>query len=122
MMSEWRNQTFAEIGRVFNGNSINEREKKAHFELVAPLSIEADVLDISACLGDPLVLRVEGGTTFTVRNKDSKEHTIQISEKLQFTVSPGKTKEIKADFGFGRGVYGYGCDNSPSAAGIFFVI
>ena len=32
MKNAWETRLFSEIGRVFNGNSINESEKKVHFE------------------------------------------------------------------------------------------
>jgi type I restriction enzyme S subunit len=32
MKAGWQTLTFGELGRVYNGNSINESEKKAHFE------------------------------------------------------------------------------------------
>ncbi len=98
-----------------------EAERKAHFEKVIPLAKEAEFLDISTCLGDPVVMRIKQGGKFTVRNNDTREHIIQMNEKLQFAVPAEGSKEITADFGFGPGTYGYGCDNSAGAAGIFFV-
>ena len=32
MKNGWKRYTFGEMGRVFNGNSIRESDKKAHFE------------------------------------------------------------------------------------------
>lgn len=35
MKNGWKRYTFGELGRIFNGNSISESEKKAHFEGLA---------------------------------------------------------------------------------------
>ena len=102
-------------------NTASSAEKEAHFELASRLSVETDTLNISSCLGEPLVFTVVQGSKFTARNDDVVDHTIQLSEKLQFVVPAGKMIDIPVDFGFGAGVYGYGCDNSITAAGVFLV-
>ena len=100
----------------------SEAAKKAHFEKVIPLAVESDTLDVGKCIGKPVVLKVKAGAAFTVRNNDERDHTIQMSDKLQFIIPAHGTKMITPEFDYGPGVYGYGCDNSQSAAGIFFVI
>ncbi len=100
----------------------SEEEKRKHFELAGRISRETDKLDIAGCLGNPVVIRVKDNSTFTIANSDTIAHTIQINSEHQYLVPAKGTVAVKASFGFGAGAYGYGCDNSQGAAGIFFVI
>lgn len=99
----------------------SEEEKRQHFDAVVPLATRAQFLDITRCLGDPIVFEVFEGETFMVRNNDDADHTIQISRDTRFVIPAGGELGVNAEFGFGPGVYGYGCDNSAGAAGIFLV-
>ena len=98
-----------------------ETEKAAHFALLQRLARTTDFLDLSTCFGNPLAFRVQNGAAFVLKNNDSLPHTLQISPQHIYTVPARDEREIVAQFGFGPGVYGYGCDDSPDARGILFV-
>lgn len=99
----------------------SDEEKRRHFDLVVPLATRAEFLDITDCLGNPIVFEATQDRGFSVKNSDDENHTLQLSEERFYTVPAGGTKDIVADFGFGPGVYGYGCDNSTGAAGVILV-
>lgn len=99
-----------------------ETEKAAHFAIVNRLARTAEFLDLSACYGSPLSFRVVEGAEFSVKNNDTVAHTLQISPEHIYTVPAKEEKKLTAQFGKGPGVYGYGCDNSPDARGILFVV
>jgi len=101
--------------------SASETEKAAHFAVVNRLARTTEFLDLSTCFGNPLAFRVQEGAIFTIKNNDTVEHTLQISQKYLYTVAAKGERKLTANFGFGPGVYGYGCDNSPDARGILFV-
>lgn len=98
-----------------------EAEKAAHFAVVNRLARTAEFLDLSACFGNPLSFRVVEGATFTVKNNAAVAHTLQISPKYIYTIPAKGERKLVAKFGFGPGVYGYGCDDSPDARGILLV-
>lgn len=98
-----------------------QEEKQQHFELVLRIAKEADYLDISQCIPSPVVFKVKNDERFTVKNPDAVEHTIGLDPDHIFSVPAQSTKTIVADFGHGAGLYGYGCDASTKAVGLFLV-
>lgn len=96
-------------------------EKQRHYELVVKLAKEADFLDISKCIASPLVFKTKNGKNFLVKNNDFSDHEIQINEEHRYTISANSSRTILADFGYGQGLYGYGCDNSGAPVGLFLV-
>lgn len=100
----------------------SEEKKSAHFAVVQRLAKRTEFLDLSACYGDPLAFRAHEGTKFSVKNNDAVSHTLQISPEHIYTIPAKGAREITAQFGFGPGVYGYGCDDSPEARGILFIV
>ena len=63
MKKGWQRVTFGELGRVFNGNSINETEKKVHFQGVTDGAPYIGTKDVSF---DHQVLINELGPKFVV--------------------------------------------------------
>jgi len=97
-------------------------EKQSHFELVQKIAKEALILDITGCkAANPVVLKVKLDTPITVKNQDSIEHAIVFNTDNIFSIPANTTVDIKPDFQFGLGTYGYGCDQTPHAIGIFLV-
>ena len=97
-----------------------EEERQAHFELAKSVAQDAEYLDITGCVGSPLVLKVKGNEPISVRNDDAVEHSIGFNNAL-YPISAGGTTEVAFDFHSGPGLYGYGCDTSQGAAGMFLV-
>ena len=98
-----------------------EEESRAHFDMVQKLAKEPDFLEIARCEARPVVTKVRKGATINVRNQDSVEHTIVIDADHTYTIPGGQTTAVVAEFGQEAGVYGYGCDTSTNAVGMFFV-
>ena len=97
-------------------------EKQSHFELVQKIAKEAQHLDITKCkVANPVVLKVKLGEPITVKNQDSVDHAIVFDADNIFSIPANTTMDIKPDFQFGSGTYGYGCDQTPHTVGIFLV-
>jgi len=105
------------------GEDAPVEEKQSHFELVQKIAKEALILDITGCkAANPVVLKVKLDTPITVKNQDSTDHAIVFDTDNIFSIPANTTMDIKPDFQFGLGTYGYGCDQTPHAVGIFLVI
>lgn len=103
------------------GEQAMPEERKAHFDLALRLARESSYLDIGQCRGSPVVLRISLGGVFAVRNSDSVDHEIVFNAEKRFSIPAGGTLNVTADFGKGAGLYGYGCDTAPKAAGMVLV-
>ena len=100
-----------------------EEEKQSHFELVQKIAKEAQYLDITKCqIANPVVLKVKLDAPITVRNQDNIDHVIVLNADNIFSIPANTTMDIKPDFQFGPGIYGYSCDQTPHGVGIFLVI
>jgi len=102
----------------YNGT---DEEKQTHFDLAASLARESDALDLSGCLGSPLVMVVSVGSDLKVKNSDSVSHRLIFDQDTSFDIPAGKTETIKDVFSQGVGLYGYGCDQHAGVAGLFLV-
>lgn len=100
----------------------SEEEKKRHADLVQRLARDAAYLDITDCDPQPIVMRLKDGGEFTVKNSDAGEREIGIDPQHIYTIPGRGERKIKVDFGHGPGVYGYGCNKSSGAVGMFLVV
>jgi plastocyanin len=91
--------------------------KTTTVEDIAKIAVEGNKVTIIACEGQPEVLSVAEGNTFTFQNTDPREHTIYIAKK-QVTIPVEGTAEMKAEFYAGKGLYVYICDNRTDAGTI----
>lgn len=98
------------------GPNASEAEKARHFELAQRLARESAELKLVNCVPDPAVFKVANGASFTVHNAGAKDMTVVINPENVYTVPAGGTKTLKAGFGKGAGLFGYGC-NSASGGG-----
>lgn len=98
-----------------------DEEKQAHFDLAASLARENDALDISGCLGSPLVMVVPLGSNLKVTNNDSIDHEIIFDQDTSFNIPAEGSKTLKGVFSKGVGLYGYGCDKQPGVSGLFLI-
>jgi plastocyanin len=95
---------------------------RAHSDLVQKLAKKTGNVNIgSSCSVDPIVLQLNAGQDFTLTNKDSADHILNIGE-IKLTTPANSQKTFKADFGKGAGNYGYSCDAKTDVIGIFQVV
>lgn len=102
----------------------SREEVNSHNQLVNKLVQETEVFDINSCSPEPLVFRARLNKSFMIRNKDSRNHTIQRGSSVLATIPAGKTITVKTRnlFTKGAGNYGYTCDNTSAIVGIFHVV
>ena len=98
-------------------------ERAKYNALVAKLARAGNVLSVSGCSPNPLVLLVSLTKDITITNSDptkrrifSQEPTIEIPANSSLVVHPSKI------FAHGPGNYGYFCDGSSTVSGVFLVI
>jgi hypothetical protein len=107
--------------------SASAEEKKIFSALVNKSAVAASDLNLSGCKSDPLVFKTSIKNNIKVRNNDSTEHMLTFSEKpiQQYKITAKSTVTLSSAalssvFDKGPGIYGYGCDMSPSG-GLFLV-
>lgn len=98
------------------GPNASEAERARHFELAQRLARESAELKLVNCVPDPAVFKVANGANFTARNAGAKDATVAINTENVYAIPAGGTKILKAGFGKGAGLFGYGC-NSASGGG-----
>lgn len=103
------------------GPDANTDELIAHSELINELAVRADFLDISGCDARPVVMNVSLGEEFVVRNTDTVDRVIVIDADHIFTIPASSEIALTAEFGKQGGIYGYGCNETSSAVGMFLV-
>ena len=116
------NDIVGEEAEVLSFSSdMTEEQKLKHNELVGKLAKEGPSVNVTGCKPSPLVYKLKDGSTITLRNDDSVEHIIMIDPAHIYTAKAKSLTKIVADFGQGPGNYGYKCDDSQGAAGVFLV-
>lgn len=109
----------------YPGADVSEAEWTNFLVLVAKLAVETNTITIGAdCSVSPVVTKTPlvAGKKFTLRNTDSVPHTISFNNPPNYTVPAGGTAQLPVDFGGIPGIYGYGCDNSPTPVGLIQVL
>lgn len=97
-----------------------EREK--YLLEVANSSKIVDTIKIQErCTPDTLIVRARLGKELTFANVDTVAHTISVSNEHSWTVEPGKSIVVPADFGTGEGTYAYSCESSGTPIGIILI-
>ena len=97
-------------------------EGRAYFNLVQGRAEATDALAVGAkCVTSPLVMKLQLKKSFVIKNTDTADHTISFNKEHIYTIPAGKTTNVVADFGHDAGIYGYGCDSTPGAAGMVLV-
>lgn len=98
-----------------------DEEKMRHYQYAISISQEAEFLNLTDCNPEPLVWKVKNGSTVKLKNDGNTEVKITMDAQHTYSVAAKSTKSIKADFGMGEGLYGYGCNTSPGSRGMIFV-
>jgi hypothetical protein len=99
----------------------SEEERQKHFELAASLAVSTGELDLTGCDADPLVLKTGSDKKIKVVNNGNNPVEMVFDPVKRFTIPAAGFAVLSDIFDRGPGLYGYGCDASPSATGLFFV-
>lgn len=84
--------------------------KKKHAEVVAKLAKETPMLEIKNCQPNPLVLQIKQGSEFKIKNYDTVERRIFVDGSHVYKIPAKGEQNIKAEFKYGTGDYGYVCE------------
>lgn len=99
----------------------SDDRKKQYEELVRSKAEDADIIQIKDCKPEPLVTKVADKAPVTIRNNSTKDHIFTSYDGKESTLPAGKETKLDLTFGFGPGVYAYGCDKSAGPVGILLV-
>ncbi len=107
------------------GEDTTDEERNRWWEAVWAAAVNVNLLDITGCTPDPLVIQVEFGESITIKNSDATDHTIHWGGGASIIIPAGGTVDIVVSSGnvfhSGVGAYVYSCDDGP-AAGIFYAV
>ena len=90
-------------------------------------AVNVDLLNITGCTPDPVVIEVEFGESITIKNSDATDHTLHWAGGDSIIIPAGGTIDIVVSPGsvFHSGVgaysYSYSCDDGR-AAGMFHAV
>ncbi len=107
------------------GEDTTDEERNQWSEAVDAAAVNVNLLNISGCTPDPLVIEVEHGESIQIYNDDATDHTLTLDPENSITVPAFETINIvlSSDNGFhGTGAYGYVCDGVWPSVGIFYVV
>ena len=91
-------------------------------ELVLEDAVNVNVLDITDCTPNPLVIEVGYGESIEIKNSDTTDHTLKHAG-ASITIPAGASRGVVLtqflESKGGDGFAGYGCDEAPG--GIFYI-
>ena len=96
-------------------------QQRQHFLLVEQHAVPSAFLDISGCRGNPTVIAVTKGKSVQIKNTDKIAHEISLNQSTHYAIPAKSSQSYQIPFEKGRGIYGYACDHSGKADGVFFV-
>ena len=100
-----------------------EEEKRRHWDLVVAAAVNVNILDITDCTPNPLVIEVGHGESIEVRNGDTTDHTLHRGEASITIPVGGSRGMVVSEFArVAEGVFGianYACDNA--SVGVFYI-
>ena len=107
---------------AFPGEDATPEEFDRHAELVIAAAVNVNLLDISGCTPNPLVIEVGYGESIEIKNSDEVDHTLYFGANL-ITIPAGGSRGIVVTHFLGSkegdGFAGYVCDDAMG--GIFYV-
>ena len=105
---------------VFPGEDWTEEESERWWEVLFAAAVNVNLLNISGCTPDPLVMDMDHGESIQIYNHDLTDHTLHWGGNI-ITIPAGDTIDIVVSDVFPTtGAIGYSCDDGPTA-GIFLV-
>ena len=106
---------------TFPGEDATDEERQHHGELVEAAAVNVNLLDISGCTPDPLVIEVGYGESIEIKNSDETDHTLDFAGN-SVTIPAGTSRGLVVTefvgIKGGDGVAGYGCNGE---GGIFYI-
>ena len=105
---------------VWPPEDATDEEMEQHADLVRAASVNVNLLDISGCAPNPVIIEVGVGEAIEIKNSDEIEHTLYHGE-VSITIPPGATRGIVVSefLGVEDAIAGYGCGDQTS--GIFYI-
>ncbi len=102
----------AELSALFNtpGKNATREELDAFSALVAQNATPGDTIIVKDCTASPVVLKINYGDTFTVKNVGKTDIHFGFDAERTL-VKAGASAKITAKYSHGPGIYGYGCDD-----------
>ncbi len=105
---------------VFPGEDATDEEFDRWWEAMLAAAVNVNLLNITGCTPDPLVMEMNHGEPIQIYNDDATDHTLHWGGHI-ITIPAGDTIDIVLSDVFPTtGAIGYGCDDGPTA-GIFLV-
>lgn len=99
----------------------SEEDKLMHFYYALSVAQGAEFINVTDCDSSPLVFKAKLGSDIKLKNDGNGEIVLIHDQNHTYRVAPNSTKTIKADFGMGPALYGYGCNTSNGPAGFILV-
>lgn len=96
----------------------SQDELTAFSAKVSSYAVDTTSVDVSSCLPNPAVARVNMGKAITFKNSDSLPHRL-VNGKITIDIPANSSKAISPAFP-SPGIYGYSCDTEIT--GIFLVM
>ena len=105
-----------------DGEDWTDEKRNQWWEAVRAAAVNVNLLDITGCTPDPLVIEVEQGESITIKNSDATDHTLHWGGNI-ITIPAGDTIDIVLSdvFGRGSGAAGYRCDDGPTVGIVYTV-
>lgn len=92
-----------------------EKERQIFSQAVLKIAENGTLFTVGEnCSFSPKALRVNEGTTVTIKNADSLSHRIYLFQEL--SVLAGEKKTFTAKFPPGKGIYAIACDDQTTVA------
>ncbi len=89
-------------------NNSTEEEKQRHYQFAVNIAQSSPVLKLAECKSTPLVWRVANNSQIKIQNDNNIDVVLTFNSTHSYAVSANSSKLIKAEFGNGPGLYGYG--------------
>lgn len=99
----------------------SQEDHKTYAATVAKYAKKTDTISISGCRPEPVATEVTYQQTVTFKNPDTVAHTVATDQNHKVTVPAKGEAKFAIDFGESKGIFAYGCDDSPSGVGVFAI-
>jgi hypothetical protein len=96
-------------------------EQQAFADSVFKAAVSTTSINISSCVAGPTVSSVINDSNVLFVNDDAVEHVVVFNSENIIKVPAKSNLSVKAAFGKGPGIYGFGCDSSDKAVGMVVV-
>lgn len=98
-----------------------DAERVEYSRLLDTQAATTQNIDISNCIADPLVARVEIDQPLAFVNNYSTERVVQFGSRFAIAIPPQTVAVVEDLYSHGQGLYNFTCDISDHSAGILIV-